>query len=66
MGMLIKGRMCGNGKYGTANCRVGGVTQGTGLIEYHLVDQTALAASIEAGKARMTAKNKSKIKKQTF
>jgi hypothetical protein len=66
MGMLIKGRMCGNGRYGTANCRVNGVTQGTGLIEYNLVDQAALAASIRAGKARMTEKNKSKVKKQTF
>lgn len=62
VGLLIKGKLCGDGRFGTERCG----NLGTTLIEYELVNHPALFQSYEDGKARLAAQNSARISNQKF
>jgi len=61
-GLMIKGKLCGDGRYGTEQC--GGM--GTTVIEYELVNQRELQKSIDDGKLRQQSRASETIKSQRF
>ncbi len=62
VGLLIQGKLCADGRDGTARCG----NLGTTLIEYELVNRAALVKSYDDGKDRLAAKNSNKINNQKF
>jgi hypothetical protein len=62
IGLLIKGNLCADGRFGTANCG----NLGTTLINYDLIDIDAYKQQIEDGKAKLEAKNQNKVNSQKF
>lgn len=61
-GLMIKGKLCGDGRFGTEQC--GGM--GTTVIEYELVNQRELQKSIDDGKLRQQSRASENIKSQKF
>jgi hypothetical protein len=62
VGLLIRGFLCGDGRYGTVKCG----NKGNIMIKYDLVDVAGFNEQIAAGKARMEKKKKDKIKDLEF
>jgi len=62
IGLLIKGFICADGKYGTKNCEGLGIY----LIEYDLVDVDMYNKQVEDGKLKMEKIQKEKITNQEF
>jgi hypothetical protein len=62
VGLLIKGYICGDGNYGTADCG----SLGTSLIKYDLIDIAGFKQQIEDGEARLARKNQDKVNTQKF
>ena len=62
VGLLIRGFLCGDGRYGTVKCG----NKGNIMIKYDLVDVAGFNEQIAVGKARMEKKKKDKIKDLEF
>jgi hypothetical protein len=62
VGLLIRGFLCGDGRYGTVKCG----NKGNIMIKYDLVDVAGFNEQIAAGKARMEKKKNDKIKDLKF
>ena len=62
IGLLIKGYPCGDGTFGTEDCK----GKGTRFIRYDLIDVPALEKAYEDGKQKYIKLNKGKLLNQKF
>jgi hypothetical protein len=62
IGLIIKGYPCGDGTFGTEDCK----GKGTRFIRYDLIDVSALEMSYRDGEAKFIRLIQGKLKKQKF